>query len=186
MTKKKVSKKSPAKKSAKKPAAKTASKTATVTYQGVSIGGPLPAFKVKGTSGSEISNQDLKGKVTVLYFYPKDSTPGCTLEGYDFKAHLPKFKKLNAQIFGISRDSMKAHENFKAKCGFPFELLSDDSETLCKMFDVLQMKKLYGREYLGIERSTFVIDKDGKLAREWRKIKIEGHAAEVLEFVRQL
>jgi thioredoxin-dependent peroxiredoxin len=178
MTKKKV---------AKKPAAKKAApKTATVTYKGVKVGGKVPSFTVKATSGGEVSDQDLKGKITVLYFYPKDSTPGCTLEGYDFKAHLPKFKKLGAQIFGISRDSMKAHENFKSKCGFPFELLSDDSETLCKMFDVIQMKKLYGREYQGIERSTFVIDKDGKLAQEWRKVKIDGHAAEVLEFVKGL
>ncbi len=178
MTKKKVTKKTPTK--------KTAAKPATVTYKGVSVGSKLPAFNVKGTSGTEVTDQSLKGKITVLYFYPKDSTPGCTLEGYDFKAHLPKFKKLNAQIFGVSRDSMKAHENFKSKCGFPFELLSDDAETLCKMFDVIQMKKLYGREYQGIERSTFVINEDCKLAKEWRKIKIEGHASEVLEFVKEL
>src|SRR4051812_26715141 len=155
-------------------------------YKGVKPGQKLPKFSVQGTSGTEISDTELKGKITVLYFYPKDSTPGCTLEGYDFKKHLPQFKKLNTQIYGISRDSMKAHENFKEKCGFPFELLSDDKETLCKMFDVIQKKKLYGREYMGIERSTFVIDTDGKLAHEWRKVKVDGHAAEVLDFVKGL
>jgi peroxiredoxin Q/BCP len=121
-----------------------------------------------------------KGHPVVLYFYPKDNTPGCTTEGADFRDLHKQFTKLGAVIAGVSRDSMKSHEGFKAKMEFPFELISDDDEKLCAQFDVIKMKNMYGKKVRGIERSTFLIGPDGKLVREWRKVKVEGHAAEVL------
>ena len=122
----------------------------------------------------------------VLYFYPKDNTPGCTTEGEDFTALNAEFDKAGAVIYGISRDSVKSHEGFKAKLCMPFELLSDEDEALCKLFDVIKMKNMYGNQVLGIERSTFVIDKTGKLVREWRKVKVENRAQEVLNFIKTL
>jgi len=124
------------------------------------------------------------GKNVVLYFYPKDSTPGCTNEGIDFKDHYEELQKLNTEIFGISRDSVKSHENFKAKYNFPFDLLSDPDEIACQLFDVIKTKNMYGKQVLGIERSTFIIDKDGKLIHEWRKVKVDGHVIEVLNHLK--
>ncbi len=127
-----------------------------------------------------------KGNAVVLYFYPKDNTPGCTTEGAQFRDLFAQFKKAGATIVGVSRDSMKSHEGFKAKMSFPFELISDPDEKLCDQFGVIKMKNMYGRKVRGIERSTFVIDRDGKLAKEWRGVKVPGHAEQVLEFVKTL
>lgn len=135
---------------------------------------------------STISLADLKGHNVVIYFYPKDNTPGCTTEGQNFRDLYNDFKKANTLIFGVSRESIKSHENFKAKQDFPFELISDPDEQLCKLFDVIKLKKLYGKEYLGIDRSTFLIDKEGILRQEWRKVKVEGHVEEVLKAVQAL
>jgi thioredoxin-dependent peroxiredoxin len=132
-----------------------------------------------GIAGA-ISLADYKGKYLVLYFYPKDSTPGCTQEGQDFRDNYAKFKALNADIIGVSRDSLKSHENFKCKQEFPFELISDTDESLCKAFDVIKMKNMYGKQVLGIERSTFLIDPEGKVAKEWRKLSVKGHCEQVL------
>ena len=150
------------------------------------LGKPVPEFSVSATSGQTVSLSGLKGKTVVLYFYPKDNTPGCTTEGEDFTALNADFDAVGAVIYGVSRDSLKSHENFKAKLCMPFELLSDADETLCKLFGVIKMKNMYGKQVLGIERSTFVIDKTGKLAREWRALKVDGHAREVLDFVKTL
>ena len=150
------------------------------------LGKPVPEFSVSATSGQTVSLSGLKGKTVVLYFYPKDNTPGCTTEGEDFTALNADFDAVGAVIYGVSRDSLKSHENFKAKLCMPFELLSDADETLCKLFGVIKMKNMYGKQVLGIERSTFVIDKTGKLAREWRGLKVDGHAREVLDFVKTL
>ncbi len=127
-----------------------------------------------------------KGHPVVLYFYPKDNTPGCTTEGADFRDLHKQFTRLGAVIAGVSRDSLKSHENFKAKMEFPFELISDDDEALCSQFDVIKMKNMYGKKVRGIERSTFLIGPDGKVAAEWRKVKVDGHAAEVLNAVKEL
>lgn len=150
------------------------------------LGQPVPDFSLPATGGAQISLSSLKGKTVVLYFYPKDSTPGCTTEGQDFTALNPEFDAANAVILGISRDGMKSHENFKAKLCMPFELLSDEDETLCSLFGVIKMKNMYGKQVRGIERSTFVIDKKGTLVREWRGVKVDGHAKEVLDFVKTL
>ena len=146
----------------------------------VEIGKKVKNFSLPATSNKTISLSSLKGKNLVLYFYPKDSTPGCTTEGQNFRDLYSEFQQANTEILGVSRDSLKRHENFKAKQEFPFELLSDEDENLCQQFDVIKLKKLYGREYLGIDRSTFLIDANGKLIREWRKVKVKGHAEEVL------
>ena len=143
-------------------------------------------FKADATGDQTIRLKDLRGKHVVIYFYPKDSTPGCTTEGRDFSALHARFKRAGAVILGVSRDSLASHEKFKAKQGFPFELLSDPDEVLCKKFDVIHEKTLYGRKFMGIVRSTFLIDKDGKLRQEWRKVKVKGHAEEVLEAVKSL
>ena len=143
-------------------------------------------FSAQATSDQTIRLEDLRGRNVVLYFYPKDSTPGCTTEGQDFRDRHAKFKRANTLIFGVSRDSLKSHENFKAKQSFPFELISDPDEKLCQQFDVIKEKKLYGKTFMGIERSTFLIDRDGKLRGEWRKVKVKGHADEVLEAVKAL
>ena len=127
-----------------------------------------------------------KGHPVVLYFYPKDNTPGCTTEGADFRDLHKQFTKLGAVIAGVSRDSLKSHQSFKAKMDFPFELISDDDGTLCSQFEVIKMKNMYGKKVRGIERSTFLIGPDGKLAAEWRKVKVDGHAAEVLNAVKEL
>ncbi len=164
----------------KAPAAK---KTKSIEYK-LKIGDHAPDLEIPATSGQTLSVTDFKGKGLVLYFYPKDNTPGCTLEGQDFKRLEKKFKAAGVSILGVSKDSLKAHEKFKEKCGFPFELLSDEDGKLCKAFDVIQMKSLYGRKFEGIERSTFVIDSKGVVRGEWRKVKVAGHAEEVLDFVK--
>lgn len=143
----------------------------------------VPDFSFNATNGLSGHLSDYKGSRVVLYFYPKDSTPGCTLEGQDFRDLYPKFQQLNTVIFGISRDSLKSHENFKAKQNFPFELISDSDETLCALFDVIKMKNMYGKQVRGIERSTFIIDAQGVLQHEWRKVQVKGHVQEVLEFL---
>lgn len=147
---------------------------------------PVPDFSADATDQQTIQLSALRGSRVVIYFYPKDSTPGCTTEGQDFRDLYPGFSELNTRIFGVSRDKMRSHENFKAKQQFPFQLISDPEEQLCKLFDVIKLKKLYGKEHLGIERSTFLIDEQGVLRREWRKVKVKGHVQEVLEAVRQL
>lgn len=158
----------------------------TTSTANLAIGKKVPAFSLPATSEKQLALKDFKGKKLVLYFYPKDSTPGCTTEGQNFRDLYAQFQKKNCEIVGVSRDSIKRHENFKAKQAFPFELLSDEEEVLCGIFDVIKLKKLYGKEYLGIERSTFLIDENGKLAKEWRKVKVTGHAEEVLEAVKAL
>lgn len=150
------------------------------------IGKAVKNFSRPATGDKTLSLKDFKGKNLVLYFYPKDSTPGCTLEGQDFRDHYPAFQKANTEILGVSRDSLKRHENFKSKQGFPFDLLSDEDESLCSQFDVIKLKKLYGKEHLGIERSTFLIDADGKLVQEWRKVSVKGHVEEVLAAAKAL
>jgi thioredoxin-dependent peroxiredoxin len=152
----------------------------------VEIGKKVKNFSRPASSDKTISLSSLKGKNIVIYFYPKDSTPGCTTEGQNFRDLYAEFQKANTEILGVSRDSLKRHENFKAKQQFPFELLSDEDESLCKQFDVIKLKKLYGREYMGIERSTFLINAEGKLVQEWRKVKVKGHADEVLAAVQAL
>ena len=147
---------------------------------------PAPEFELPATSEQTISLSGLKGSNVVLYFYPKDSTPGCTTEGQGFRDAIEQFGAANTVILGASRDGIKAHENFKAKQSFPFELLSDKEEVLCQAYDVIKLKKMYGREGMGVERSTFLIDADGILRREWRKVKVKGHVDEVLAAVQEL
>jgi peroxiredoxin Q/BCP len=151
----------------------------------IAIGKPIPAFKLDSTGGP-VNLSVLKGKKTVLYFYPKDNTPGCTLEGQDFRDNLAKFTRAGAQVFGISRDSLKSHENFKSKQSFTFELISDPDEALCRIFDVIKMKNMYGKKVRGIERSTFLLDEKAVLRQEWRKVKVTGHIEEVLSAVKAL
>ena len=146
----------------------------------------VPDLTLPATGDQNVSLADLRGEKVVLYFYPKDNTPGCTNETRDFGALHDQFAAAGCRVFGISRDSIKSHENFKAKLELPFELLSDADEAACKAFDVIKMKNMYGKQVQGIERSTFVIDGEGKVAREWRKVKVDGHADEVLEFVKSL
>lgn len=150
------------------------------------IGKAVPGFRLPATGDKSIALRDLKGQNVVLYFYPKDSTPGCTREGQDFRDNHSKFKRQNTLILGVSRDSLKSHENFRAKQKFPFDLLADEDETLCSIFDVIKMKNMYGKKVRGIERSTFLIDTNGKLQQEWRKVKVEGHVDEVLAAVKAL
>ena len=150
------------------------------------LGKKCPSFEAECTSNMRLSNKDFIGKNLILYFYPKDNTPGCTSEGQDFRDRYKLFKNLNTEIIGISRESIKSHENFKLKQSFPFELLSDPDEKVCKAFDVMKLKSMYGREYIGIDRSTFLINKDGKVIKEWRSVKINGHAQEVLETLKDL
>ncbi len=152
----------------------------------LSFGKKIPAFTLPATSGKTIALADLQGKKLVLYFYPKDSTPGCTTEGQDFRDRYAEFQALNTEILGVSRDSLKSHENFKAKQNFPFELLSDSDETLCRLFDVIKEKNMYGKKMMGIERSTFLIDGKGILRAEWRKVKVAGHVDEVLNALKAL
>ena len=151
-----------------------------------SIGDTIKNFSRPATGDQIVELSDLNGKNIVLYFYPKDSTAGCTTEGQDFRDNIKAFEQLNTVILGVSRDSIKRHENFKAKFSFPFELLSDQDESLCNQFEVIKLKKLYGKEYLGIDRSTFLIDTSGILLKEWRSVKVKGHVEEVLNVVNQL
>ncbi|MEH6564788.1 MAG: peroxiredoxin [Halopseudomonas sp.] len=152
----------------------------------VEINQPLPPFNASATGEQSISPDTLAGQKVVLYFYPKDNTPGCTTEGQDFRDQFDAFSAAGAVIYGVSRDSLRTHSNFKAKHEFPFELISDPEEELCKLFDVIKLKKLYGKEYEGIERSTFLVDAKGVLRQEWRKVKVPGHVAEVLAAVQAL
>ncbi|SFP68757.1 peroxiredoxin Q/BCP [Nitrosomonas cryotolerans] len=147
---------------------------------------PVPDFKLLSTEGGEFSLSAVAGKNLVVYFYPKDNTPGCTAEGEGFRDSFDEFAEYNCIIVGISRDSIKSHENFKEKMNFPFELLSDIDETVCKLFGVIKMKNMYGKQVRGIERSTFVLDTEGVLRREWRGVKVVGHVQEVLDFVKTL
>ena len=151
-----------------------------------SLNKAIPKFKLAATSEQDISSTSLKGSNVVIYFYPKDNTPGCTREGLDFQANLLKFKRQNTIILGVSRDSVRTHENFRAKHGFKFDLLSDKEEILCNIFDVIKMKNMYGKKVRGIERSTFLIDTKGKLKQQWRKVKVDGHVDEVLTAVKIL
>jgi peroxiredoxin Q/BCP len=143
-------------------------------------------FTADATRGKTIRLKDLRGQNVVLYFYPKDSTPGCTTEGRDFSRLHSKYRRQKTVVLGVSRDSIASHEKFRAKQEFPFDLLSDPDEKLCKAFDVIHEKSLYGRKFMGVVRSTFLIDKDGKLRGEWRQVKVNGHAEEVLEAVKAL
>ena len=152
----------------------------------ISVGQPIPDFTAQATNDTSVTLSRLEGKQVVLYFYPKDSTPGCTTEGGDFRDRKAAFDEADTLVFGVSRDGLRAHENFKAKQGFNFELISDKDESLCRLFDVIKLKKMYGKEHLGVERSTFLIDRQGKLAREWRGVKVPGHAEEVLDAAREL
>ena len=149
-------------------------------------GKPVPDFELAATGGKIFKLSQHKTRIVVLYFYPKDSTPGCTTEGSDFRDLHSKFSKAGAEIFGISRDSIKSHENFKAKLDFPFDLLSDPEELACTLFGVMKMKNMYGKQVRGVERSTFVIDAKGVLVQEWRGVKVPGHAQDVLNFVKAL
>jgi thioredoxin-dependent peroxiredoxin len=150
------------------------------------LGEPLPDFELPATGGKPFRLSRAKGRPLVLYFYPKDNTPGCTTEGQHFRDLHPEFQKLNCDIYGVSRDSLKSHESFKSKMRFPFELLSDAEEKACKLFDVIKMKNMYGKKVRGIERSTFAIDDKGVVRCEWRGVKVPGHVQEVLEFVKTL
>jgi peroxiredoxin Q/BCP len=147
----------------------------------VSVGKRVENFTLPATGDQNLSLSDFKGRSLVIYFYPKDNTSGCTREGEDFRDLYPQFSAAGADILGVSRDSVKSHENFRNKHGFPFHLLSDKDELLCKQFDVIKEKKLYGRTYMGIERSTFLIDAKGVLKKEWRKVRVPGHAEAVLD-----
>ncbi len=147
---------------------------------------PVSDFKLPATSGVSFQLSQYLGKNIVLYFYPKDATPGCTTQGVQFRDAYIDFKAHNTEVFGISRDSLKSHENFKAKFSFPFELLADTEELACNLFGVIKMKNMYGKQVRGIERSTFIINKDGVLVKEWRGVKVENHAAEVLAFIKSL
>ncbi|MFK7886128.1 MAG: peroxiredoxin [Gammaproteobacteria bacterium] len=152
----------------------------------IAVGKKVPNFSASATSDLTFKLSDYKGERVVLYFYPKDSTPGCTTEGQDFRDNFRRFRARKTRVFGISRDSLKSHENFRAKQGFQFELISDADEKVCTLFDVIKEKNMYGRKVLGIERSTFLIDENGKLAHEWRKLKVKGHVDEVLEALKGL
>lgn len=147
---------------------------------------PAPALELPATGGKTFKLSDLLGQTVVLYFYPKDNTPGCTTEGQQFRDLHAQFAKAGCTVCGISRDSLKSHDNFKARMGFPFDLLSDADEIACKQFGVIKMKNLYGKKVRGIERSTFVIDRNGVVRRAWRGVKVPGHVQEVLEFVKTL
>src|SRR5919108_1794058 len=148
------------------------------------LGKPVPDFSLPSTGGSTFRLTKERGKKLVLYFYPKDNTPGCTQQGSDFRDAYPEFRRSGVEIYGISRDSPRSHEGFKTKMKFPFELLSDEDETVCKLFGVIKLKNMYGKKVRGIERSTFIVDAKGVVAREWRGVKVPGHVQEVLNFVK--
>jgi len=152
----------------------------------VQLNRKVPAFSAAATGDQTFKLSACKGKNLVIYFYPRDNTPGCTTEGQEFRDSYNTFKRNKAVVVGVSRDSLSSHEKFKAKQEFPFELLSDEDEMLCTLFDVIKEKNMYGRKVMGIERSTFLIDAGGKLRQEWRKVKVKGHVEEVLEAVRAL
>lgn len=150
------------------------------------LGEALPTIQFSATNGLEASLSDYQGQWVIFYFYPKDATPGCTTESQDFRDAYADFQALNAEIFGISRDNLKSHEKFKCNQQLPFELISDENETLCQLFDVMKMKNMYGKSVRGIERSTFLIDPTGVLRHEWRKVNVNGHVAEILQTLKKL
>ena len=150
------------------------------------LNNPVTDFELPATSGHTFKLSDYLGKTLVIYFYPKDSTPGCTTQGMQFRDFYSEFQAANAEIVGVSRDSLKSHENFKAKFSFPFELLADTEELACGIFGVMKMKNMYGKQVRGVERSTFVIDKNGILVHEWRGVKVDGHVPQVLDFIKSL
>lgn len=150
------------------------------------IGKTLPDLEVESSSGETVNLKDFKGHKTVLYFYPKDNTPGCTIQGNEFNSYLKQFKDLNTVVYGISRDDLKSHDKFIQKCNFKFDLLADTGEKLCNFFDVIKMKNMYGKKVLGVERSTFIIDENNKIVAEFRKVKAEGNAALILDAIKQL
>lgn len=152
----------------------------------VNVGKRIKEFNLPATGDQNLSLSDFRGRNLVIYFYPKDNTPGCTREGQDFRDLYPQFVAAGADILGVSRDSVRIHENFRAKHEFPFQLLSDSDEALCNQFDVIHEKKLYGRTYMGVERSTFLIDADGILRQEWRKVRVPDHAQQVLDALKEL
>ncbi|MES2546118.1 MAG: peroxiredoxin [Pseudomonadota bacterium] len=147
---------------------------------------PVTDFELPATSGKTFKLSDYLGKKLVIYFYPKDSTPGCTTQGMQFRDFYSEFKAANTEIVGVSRDSLKSHENFKAKFSFPFELLADTEELACGIFAVMKMKNMYGKQVRGVERSTFVIDENGILVQEWRGVKVDGHVQQVLDFIKSM
>ena len=151
----------------------------------IKIGEKVKNFTAQSTDKVDFNLKDhLKG-IVILFFYPKDNTPGCTQEGIDFSENIKKFKNKNSQVFGISRDNLKSHNNFKEKFKFKFDLISDPDEKICNMFDVIKEKNMYGKKYMGVERSTFIINEKGILIKEWRKVKVQGHALEVLDFIKE-
>lgn len=152
----------------------------------VALGKAVPDFELPATSNQSIRLSDLKGKNIVLYFYPKDCTSGCTLEGQDFRDHYAEFNKLNTEILGISRDTVKLHEKFKTEQNFPFDLLSDTEQKICDLFNVIKEKNMYGKKVHGIERSTFLINPHGVLIHEWRKVKVDGHVKAVLDKIKEV
>jgi len=152
----------------------------------ITLGGPVPDFQALATDEKTVRLSDFSGQWLVLYFYPKDHTPGCTQEGQAFRDHIAQFTKANAVVVGVSRDSVRVHESFKAKQQLPFDLLSDGDEALCQLFDVIAMKAMYGKQVRGVVRSTFLIDPNGVLAHEWRKVKVKGHVLEVLAKLSEL
>ena len=152
----------------------------------VSLGKAIPEFKARITNDLIIKFSDYKGQNIVIYFYPKDNTPGCTKEGEDFRDYFADFKKNNTIIIGVSRDSVASHDKFTCKYNFPFKLISDEDEKVCKLFDVIKEKNMYGRKYMGIERSTFLINHEGTLVNEWRKVRVKGHVEKVLEALNEL
>lgn len=152
----------------------------------IKVGRKVPDFRLPATGEQEIALSDFRGKRVVIYFYPRDSTPGCTTEGQDFRDRIQTFRRRNTVILGISRDSIRSHENFRAKQQFPFDLLSDAEEKACRLFDVIREKNMYGKKVMGVERSTFLIDEAGVLRREWRKVSVKGHVQEVLDAIGEL
>jgi peroxiredoxin Q/BCP len=152
----------------------------------IALGTTVPDFEITATGEKTVKLTDFRGHYVVVYFYPKDNTPGCTLEGQGFRDNIDKFTALNTVILGVSRDTMRSHEGFKGKQNFPFDLLSDHDEKLCKLFDVIKMKNMYGKQVLGIERSTFLINPQGILVREWRKVKVKNHIDEVRQALHEL
>ncbi|MGZ8136512.1 MAG: peroxiredoxin [Methylococcaceae bacterium] len=152
----------------------------------ISIGSPVPDFEASSTGDKTVRLTDYRGHYVVLYFYPKDNTPGCTQEAQAFRDDIKSFAAINAVILGVSRDTVRVHEGFKCKQALPFDLLADEDEKLCQLFDVIKMKNMYGKQVRGIERSTFLIDKAGLLIREWRKVKVKSHSDEVLQVLKEL
>jgi peroxiredoxin Q/BCP len=173
------------KKSAQQKAPKTVAQK-PVLAAAFAVGDRVPAFELPATGGKNVSLSQLQGKTVVLYFYPKDCTPGCTIEGHDFTRLHREFIAAGAEVFGISRDTLALHEKFKTNEKYSFDLLSDTDEKVCQLFGVMKLKNMYGKQVRGVERSTFVIAPDGRLVREWRGVKVDGHANEVLSFVKGL